>query len=281
MTRIILVILFATFVQWAYSARILTVIPSPSYSHQIFFRPLWRELADRGHDLVVITTDPTNDNYPNIKEISTKETYIPMKQIINMMVNSSVFDILLKNKWRDLSLDLYYTFFNIPAIQELINNKTEHFDLLIIEHYMSPMFGFKHRFNCSMIGVSSMDSLPLSHSVMGNPTHSVLYPASMFPYQENLSFLERLAVVVFGNIFNYLINNILGDLNQIGRDNFGQDMPSLQDIFEDTDMLFVNANPVFNAVRPHTPSTISIAGGMHISVPKPLPEVILVILNLI
>lgn len=40
------------------AARILAVFPTPSISHQVVFRPLTQELARRGHEVVVVTTDP-------------------------------------------------------------------------------------------------------------------------------------------------------------------------------------------------------------------------------
>ncbi|KAJ8878993.1 hypothetical protein PR048_019599 [Dryococelus australis] len=51
-------------------ARILGVSPVTSVSHQIVYRAVTTELAKRGHELVVITTDPVNDptlaNYTEI-----------------------------------------------------------------------------------------------------------------------------------------------------------------------------------------------------------------------
>lgn len=50
------------FLSWCmvsvHSARILAWFPSPSISHQVVFRPVTQELAKRGHEVVVITTDP-------------------------------------------------------------------------------------------------------------------------------------------------------------------------------------------------------------------------------
>ncbi|KAI5633114.1 UDP-glucoronosyl and UDP-glucosyl transferase domain-containing protein [Phthorimaea operculella] len=45
-------------------ARILVYIPTPSISHQEPFRPLTQELAKRGHEVTVITTDPAFPKVP-------------------------------------------------------------------------------------------------------------------------------------------------------------------------------------------------------------------------
>ena len=63
-------------VKFAYCARILGVVPIPSYSHQIVYRPIWRELSLRGHQVVVMTTDPMKDPaLTNLTEIDWHFAY--------------------------------------------------------------------------------------------------------------------------------------------------------------------------------------------------------------
>lgn len=145
----------------ASSARILGMVMAPSYSHQVFFQQFWRELAIRGHDVVVVTTDPTNEVLPNFKEISIKETYAPMKEFMNVMINTSIFQIILQDKFTEMSTALSEFQLRLPQIQELIHNKTEHFDLLMVEHFFTSVIAFQHRFQCPMIGVISMETLPV------------------------------------------------------------------------------------------------------------------------
>nr|CAI5828525.1 unnamed protein product [Callosobruchus analis] len=60
----------------AYAASILAVSPTASYSHQLAYQPLWRELSLRGHQVTVITTDPQkNDSLTNLTEIDTSYSY--------------------------------------------------------------------------------------------------------------------------------------------------------------------------------------------------------------
>ncbi|XP_065169537.1 UDP-glycosyltransferase UGT5-like [Atheta coriaria] len=273
MSKLIILLLSLILVsENVHSERILAMVMAPSYSHQMFYQQLWRELAIRGHDIVVVTTDPTNEVLPNFKEISMKESYGPAKEFMKVMLNTSIFQVVIQDKWTEMTTMMSEFQMNLPQVQELVHNKSEHFDLLMIEHFITPALAFQHRFNCPMIGVVSLDALTYSHEVMGNPVHSILYPMSFFPYQEDLSFFERLVSVVFGNAFNYLQLGAVEHLDKLNRGIFGEDTPSISEILERTDMLFVNANPVFSPVRPHTPSTISIAGGMHMKPPKALPE---------
>lgn len=53
------------------TARILGIIPSPFYSHQIPFRAIWTALSRKGHEVVLVTTDPINNpSLTNLTEIT-------------------------------------------------------------------------------------------------------------------------------------------------------------------------------------------------------------------
>lgn len=163
----------------------------------------------------------------------------------------------------------------LPQVQELIHDKSQHFDLLIVEHMLSPFFAFKKKYNCPVIGVVSFDAMANSHRIMGNAVHSVLYPTQLLPKPDNLSFLERIMAIGLGNVFELIVyyKPLIKAMDTVARDSFNQTAEDVMESFESTDMLFVNTNPVFIPVRPHTPSTISVAG-LHMKPPMPLPKVL-------
>ncbi|KAJ8959692.1 hypothetical protein NQ318_021883 [Aromia moschata] len=64
------------FVPISYCANILGIMPTPSYSHQIVYTPLWKELSLRGHNVTVITTNPVRDpKLVNLTEIDIHFVY--------------------------------------------------------------------------------------------------------------------------------------------------------------------------------------------------------------
>lgn len=79
MCGIMVVVLFISFlviISSGESARVLSVIPIPSYSHQVVFQPLWRELSLRGHQVTTLTTHPINDpSLINLTEIDLGFSY--------------------------------------------------------------------------------------------------------------------------------------------------------------------------------------------------------------
>src|SRR5699024_6098381 len=60
----------------AESANILCFFSFPSYSHQIVYQAIWKELSLRGHNVVVITPNPLNDTtLGNLTEIDVEFSY--------------------------------------------------------------------------------------------------------------------------------------------------------------------------------------------------------------
>lgn len=69
-------LVFLTLISNSFGADILAIIPSASFSHQTPFRPLWRALAKRGHNITLVTADPMRDpTLKNLKEIDMSYAY--------------------------------------------------------------------------------------------------------------------------------------------------------------------------------------------------------------
>lgn len=141
------------------AARILAIIPIPSYSHQIPYRPIWTTLSQRGHEVVLLTTDPINDpSLTNLTEISFKHAYKFFKELNINFVNNlngaySWLDTAREQLWpmgRELTKDIY----EHPQVRKMYApNSGEKFDLVIIENLKSPaLYALARRFNAPLIG---------------------------------------------------------------------------------------------------------------------------------
>lgn len=51
------------------SSNILVFLPSPWKSHVLAFKPLFLELANRGHNLTVVTQFPVENPPPNYQQV--------------------------------------------------------------------------------------------------------------------------------------------------------------------------------------------------------------------
>lgn len=129
----ILIIVSLKFIE---SGKILAIFPTPSISHQIVYRALTQDLANRGHELTILTPDPVRGNNSNITEIDLSGSYRAFKELFNY----GEFKDVLKNEMkfvRKASVifeKLMNEQLSYPEVQNLIkNSKKFHFDLLIIE----------------------------------------------------------------------------------------------------------------------------------------------------
>lgn len=268
-------VLVSTILSGCHCAKILGIIPTASYSHQITFHPLWRELAMRGHQVTVVTTDPLrNTSIPNFREVDLSEVHVYFKDVQFYETISG--DI--KYFWniafflRKVTLDLTKLLLENSDIQKLTN---ETFDLVIGEAHFPSILGLIGHFRCPWIGVSSMESGIQFNVAIGNPAHPVLNPDYNLPLGnlEDLNFLERITSSVYRIGFVFLIDAYLyPSLSRVYED-AGLNTPPLIDIQNNISMLFVTTHPIFHNLRPVFPNTISIGTGMHFQQRKPLPKV--------
>ncbi|KAF5282447.1 hypothetical protein FQA39_LY17562 [Lamprigera yunnana] len=268
----------STLISLCSCANILGIAYMPSYSHQIQFRPIWRQLSMRGHQLTILTTDPMRDpELVNVTEIDLSSTYFIWNNIISDLTNSNIFEFFYH---------LYRVFYTLmdaqlsnPQVQELIRSN-EKFDLAIIEMGPAALFAFAKKFNCSVIGINSLDLAMDMSNLMGSPIHPLIYPDYVLPVDEQLSFGQRLYTFTYV-IFRSMIDRVYGlplQLDLIEK-HFGYDRSDIADIFDRIDFLFVNSDPIFYKVKPLPPNIVQIGGGLHRTPPKPLPEHIKEILD--
>lgn len=273
----LILFLISVYIKCITTARILGIVPTPSYSHQVVFRPIWAELSLRGHEVVVITTDPMNNlSLTNLTEIDLHSAYdIWIKHDIAnyMAVNQFNFGNLIDKMINTMS-DLAHNQMNHPKVQELLNIGNNTFDIVLAELMFPTMCAFSKLYNCPCIGIASMDiSGVVFHNLLGNSAHPSLHPDPMVPFHGKLSFMERLGSTIMYLFTQYLKLVYTETSDEFLKKYFGQHVVSIDTLMNDMDLVFVNVNPVLNPVRPVTPATILFGGGTHITVPKPLPQV--------
>ncbi|CAH0697333.1 unnamed protein product [Spodoptera exigua] len=257
------------------AARILAVFPNPSISHQVVFRPLTQELAKRGHEVTVITTDPafpegktpanlteidvhdiSYDLWKNIFLTSTKgnkdDVVMAMSAIVNAL--TAVVDAQLKD----------------DKIQNLIRDKSKQFDLLLVEACVRPALVFSHIYKIPVIQISSFFATFDNYPNFGVPIHPFLYPALTRQRLNNLTMIEKIKEFYNDFMLTRLYENNMEKENEMLRKHF-RDVPPIAELNNNVDMLFLNVNPVFEGIRPVPPSVVYL-GGLHQVPYKPLPK---------
>ncbi|KAK4872336.1 hypothetical protein RN001_014365 [Aquatica leii] len=257
-------------------ARILAHVPTPSYSHQVVFRPLWRELSLRGHQVTLLTTDPINDStLTNLTEINLNCTYNLMPEFILQLIKTSA--ILSLKVFTDNFVSHMDVQLQHPEVQKLI--KEGSFDLVIAEHFTSIPFAFAKIFECPSVAVTTLPALEWVYEEFGVPTHPILYPDVLMPFTKTKKLSERIISVIFysfAKLHHRFYNN--PQENIILRKYFGNDFPTTEELVQNISLLLENTDPVFDKIRPRVPVAIPV-GGIHRVPTKPLPKKLKIILD--
>ncbi|XP_050506054.1 UDP-glycosyltransferase UGT5-like [Diabrotica virgifera virgifera] len=256
--------------------KILGIFPTPSYSHQIVFQPIWKELSLRGHNVTVVTPHPLNDSsLTNLTEIDVSFVYdiVPKygwpKEYLKLPSTLHKLDYFL-NAGNDFTMEI----FEYGPVQRIIVQR-DAFDLLIVQlsHNMNLLlYGLAFNLHIPIVGISSLGLYLHSHDALGNPTHPIVSPDVMLNFYGRLSFFEKVQSFLYNiwyRMFYYWY--ALPKADKIARKYFGEDMPYLGDLERNISLLLLNVNPIIHNARPNVPNIIEI-NQMHIKERKPLPK---------
>lgn len=284
LSQLVSLVLAVWCISFTECARILAVAPLPSYSHQVAFRPIWKELSLRGHNVTLITTDPINNSsLSNLTEIDIHDvTYLIWRSsgIVPLLQKKETkrnpFTII--DKYMEVFDNLTAVIMEQKEVKQLLDSDTK-FDLVMTEPLLLVGLGFADWYRSKLILVMSLEASSYLHAAMGNPTHPVLYPDAVVTVSST-SYISRVIATLISFSNTILRIRYYNSATHLLRKHFGEDASSARDIIDKANMLFVNVNPIFGGVRPVTPSTIYFGRGSHLQPENPLPAVSIVALKI-
>ncbi|XP_050082330.1 UDP-glucosyltransferase 2-like [Anopheles aquasalis] len=290
---LLLLLLIAT-ERLADAAKILAIFPVPLKQHQLVYQPLIEELAYRGHDIVLVTTDPmdlqrsngTHQLADRIEQIDLSFAYqLPVLEQLNVDgldgrdMLRKVFDVMRTISAEELQH---------PAMQKLIkaasrsgadgstppSNKCIRFDVVIVEWSgVTLMNAFAEHFRAPLIGIANGGAFINAHEAVGNPNHPIGYPSIFMPFSEDLSLLQRISSVLFTVWYRfYYYTEEIPAQNAIAISNFGDTISDLRQIEQNADLLLINCHQVLGNVRPVGPTTVHLGGIHQRASVRPLPD---------
>lgn len=120
-------------------AKILAIAPMPSYSHQISYRPIWRKLLSHGHQITLLTTDPMRDTgLSGLTQIDLHFSYGLWNETQLHNASRGFYELLMIR--RDMFSNLIDKELESPEVRDLIQDKTQSFDLMMIEFLYPTMY---------------------------------------------------------------------------------------------------------------------------------------------
>ncbi|KOB70560.1 Uncharacterized protein OBRU01_15104 [Operophtera brumata] len=262
-------------------ARILGVYATPSISHQVVFRALSLELVNRGHEVVVITPDPAFRNKiapENLTEIDIGQSYGLLQDLLftgevaTTLKRGVIMDLISVTKLKTNPLvKLGLEMLLYPEVKRLIADKSQKFDLVLVEALSYSALMFSKIYNAPAILFSSFYGTPDNFFTVGAVSrHPVLHP-HFFRYKfRDLSITEK--IKEFKNEWDlYKYDVVCEQLeNEFLKSEFGVDAPTVHELKDYVELLFVNAHPIFDGNRPVPPGVVYL-GALHLKPTKPLP----------
>ncbi|XP_023940212.2 UDP-glycosyltransferase UGT5 [Bicyclus anynana] len=253
------------------SANILHVIPFSAMSHYIFLRHIGLELAQRGHNVTVITTHTEKNPPSNYYQVQVQKKQIweliggERPNIFDMAELSSE-EFHHKVVWPG-GLAFTELTLNSSDVQEFLK-KDNTFDLVICEQFVQEaLYTLASKYNAPLVIISTFGNC-MRHNIMTrNPLQLATVLAEYLKLNNPGNFWGRLRNLYF-TVYEYLwwrywylekqedlVKKYLPDL--IGK------TPSLYEMQKNASLMLINSHFSFDTPTAYLPNIVEI-GGMHV-----------------
>ena len=266
----------------AESSRILIVVPHGTKSQQNMFVPLVKELAQRGHQLTVITNYVSNDlkNRDNVRDIVLEQLAFSMWNVFDSITSTESYitksihylQVTASGMMKTAPRTARETFSD-PRIKELIDN--DQFDLVMISE-ANPFVGYPlaWHFKAPIIMLSPNVLFPGRATSLGDGEHHSYAPFFFTRFSDRMTFIQRMTNMLAATAFDWVHTRMHEPaIRSLVQSQGIPDCPPLYDMEDDIALVFTNTHPSFTYPRALPPQVIEL-GGIHCRPAKPLPQVV-------
>lgn len=257
----------------ALAARILGVFLHHGYSHHMVFLPYIHALADRGHEVHVISNFPTS--HPKVTDISI-EGSMPMHN------NNLTFPMTRQNSLISMWNGMFALYdwaksteavFDVPAVKQLLDDPDAAFDLVIAEHFNSELsLGFAAKYDTPFVLLTSCPIFPWAMSLFGQSFEVAHRPSTFSGLSGRMDLSQRMVNALITYVSNALFLVLHRPWSQqTVKKRLGLDV-SLDEFASNASLMLVNTHWTVSGVSTTVPAVVEV-GGMHIKPSKSLPEV--------
>jgi UDP:flavonoid glycosyltransferase YjiC (YdhE family) len=269
--NVLTVIILTVYVCYGNCARILGIFIVPSKSHHILGSKLLKSLAEKGHEVTMISPFPFKNKVTNYQDIFLEEMLQYKQEKLQGLLTHNA---TLTNKMT-LVHSMFYNMSEIFLSHKKVQNlKTEKFDLIIQFALFSESYlGLAHHFGAPVILLHTLGSTPVLNKIIGNTAPPSYVPSlnSFSQTSTEMTFFQRVRNTLH-IWYNYVINfPKMENLQQELLSKHFPEAPSLQELLTNVSLVFVNSHYSIESPRPYVPNMIQI-GGFHVEEPKQLPQ---------
>ncbi|KAJ8922622.1 hypothetical protein NQ315_007654 [Exocentrus adspersus] len=259
---------------------ILGVFPHLGKSHVDVFRPLMKGLAEKGHNVTVLSHFPLTKPIRNYKDISlgAGETFFETFDMNKIDSSSKIQKVSMCFFLSNVAATTCETGLASEAVKNVMKAKDK-YDLMITEFFNSDCFlGLAEKIKAPIIGLSSSTLMPWTSARFANPTHTGYIPNNLLDYSDRMSFLDRVENTVFTLFHQFYYDYfMLGRDQEIARKYLGRKASRIKEFVNNSSLLLVNTHFSLNLPRPLVPNVVEV-GGLHIRKVRPLARIITVLL---
>ncbi|XP_023293682.2 UDP-glycosyltransferase UGT5-like [Lucilia cuprina] len=255
------------------SYKYLGVLHTGAKSHFIVGSALMKALAQKGHEVYVISPFPQKKPIKNYHDVPLELMMKKMNELTSTLLDSndrSVVENVIN--YFDMGLDLTEIVLKDNNVQQLMaSNHT--FDAVICEVFLSEaLFGFSEHFKAPLIGLGTFGAISWNTDMVGSPSPPSYIPSAMLKFTDHMTLTERvgnLAFVTFERLF--LDYHYLPRQAALYEKYFPHLERDMYTVRKNAAAVLLNTHVSLGYARPYVPNQIEV-GGMHINRQrKPLP----------
>ncbi|RVE46733.1 hypothetical protein evm_008596 [Chilo suppressalis] len=271
--NIILLAYFIAIVYTASSYRILGIFPSLDRNNYLTYRGLFRELANRNHEVTLISHFSLPNAPATFREILLSDNPLVFKglsyeSVIVNEISRVPFETLVATKTGN---DDCKTLMNNHHVLHMIRSRHK-FDVIIVESYNSDCgLALAANLSAPYIAFNPQPVQPWHYNRLGITFNSAYVTQAGLSYGKEPWFFDRLKSYVLYHISNwvYYVGSQVTDHVYLYK-YLGDNLPSLESIATNASLLFVNTHQsVHGGVA--RPDNVIDVGGIHIRPPKVIP----------
>ncbi|KAE8749856.1 UDP-glycosyltransferase-13 [Frankliniella occidentalis] len=255
----------------AQAYRVLGMFPFNGRSHNIMFKALMEVLADRGHDVYMMSPFPQKAPRANYTDLDlSKEFPSLVNGLTYEQMTSFGRTTIVKLIGQMAGADLCRATFETQHFRDVMSGKHGKFDVVFTEIFGSDCFAaVAHKLKLPLISVVTAPDFPWMHERVGSIDNPSYIIAGMEPFAGRMNFLQKIT-----NVFMCLYNKYMHKVyvndpsDPVVREFFGQDTPAIAELIKNTSLIMVNSHVSVNPARPVNPNVINV-GGLHLKDARP------------